>query len=103
VPFFLIAILATSGILARYSLLYLLVFGSQLGCYLGAVGEWMLERAGVHSRILALPQYFVLSNLAALIACYQFLRGERYEHWETNRENESTRSVAPKIAPQEVR
>ncbi|HEX9629294.1 MAG TPA: glycosyltransferase [Pyrinomonadaceae bacterium] len=103
VPFFLIAILATSGILARYSLLYLLVFGSQLGCYLGAVGEWMLERAGVHSRILALPQYFVLSNLAALIACYQFLRGERYAHWETNRENESTRSVAPKIAPQEVR
>ncbi len=103
VPFFLIAILATSGILARYSLLYLLVFGSQLGCYLGAVGEWMLERAGVHSRMLALPQYFVLSNLAALIACYQFLRGERYAHWETNRESESTRSVAPTIAPQEVR
>jgi len=103
VPFFLIAILATSGILARYSLLYLLVFVSQLGCYLGALGAWMLERAGVHSRMLALPQYFVLSNLAALIACYQFLRGERYAHWETNRENESTRSVAPKIAPQEVR
>src|SRR6266849_5661375 len=103
VPFFLIAILATSGILARYSLLYLTVFGSQLGCYLGALGAWMLERAGVHSRMLALPQYFVLSNLAALIACYQFLRGERYAHWETNRENESTHSVAPKVAPQEVR
>src|SRR6266436_7356856 len=48
VPFFLIAILATSGILARYSLLYLFVFVSQLGCYLGALGAWMLERAGVH-------------------------------------------------------
>jgi cellulose synthase/poly-beta-1,6-N-acetylglucosamine synthase-like glycosyltransferase len=103
VPFFLIASLATSGLLARYSMLYLIVFGSQLGCYLGALVSWMLERAGVHSRMLALPQYFVLSNLAALIACYQFLRGERYAHWETNRESESTRSVAPTIAPHQVR
>jgi cellulose synthase/poly-beta-1,6-N-acetylglucosamine synthase-like glycosyltransferase len=103
VPFFLIAILATSGILARYSMLSLILFVSQLGCYLGALGAWMLERAGVHHRMLALPQYFVLSNLAALIACYQFLRGERYAHWETNRESESTRSVAQTIAPHQVR
>jgi cellulose synthase/poly-beta-1,6-N-acetylglucosamine synthase-like glycosyltransferase len=103
VPFFLIAILATSGILARYSMLYRIVFVSQLGCYLGALGAWMLERAGVHSRMLALPQYFVLFNLAALIACYQFLRGERYAHWETNRESESTRCAAPTIAPHSVR
>src|SRR5713101_3046832 len=103
VPFFLMAILVTSGILARYSMLYLILFLGQLAGCLGALGAWVLERAGVHSRMLALPLYFVLSNLAALIACYQFLRGERYAHWETNRENESTRSVAPKIAPQEVR
>jgi cellulose synthase/poly-beta-1,6-N-acetylglucosamine synthase-like glycosyltransferase len=103
VPFLLIAILATSGILARHSMLYLIVFVSQLGCYLGALGAWVLERAGVQSRMLALPQYFVLSNLAALIACYQFLRGERYAHWETNREGESPRSVAPTIAPHQVR
>ncbi len=103
VPFFLIAILTTSGILSQSSLFYLIFFASQLGCYLGALGAWLLERAGVHSRMLALPQYFVLSNLAALIACYQFLRGERYAHWETNRESESTRSVAPTIAPHQVR
>lgn len=103
VPFILIAILAMSGILALYSMLYLMVFVSQLGCCLGALSAWMLERAGVYSRMLALPQYFVLSNLAALIACYQFLRGERYAHWETNRESDSTRSVAPTIAPHEVR
>jgi cellulose synthase/poly-beta-1,6-N-acetylglucosamine synthase-like glycosyltransferase len=100
VPYFLIAILATSGILASYSMLFALVFLSQVGCYLGALSSWMLERAGVHSRMLALPQYFVLSNLAALIACYRFLRGERYAHWETNRESESTRPVAPTIARQ---
>jgi len=103
VPFFLIAILAASAILARHSMLYSIVFVAQLGCYLSALGAWMLERAGVHSRMLALPQYFVLSNLAALIAFYQFLRGERYAHWETNRESTSTRRATGTIAPPEVR
>jgi len=103
VPFFLIAILATSSILARYSALYFVVFVSQAGCYLSALGAWMLERAGVHSRLLALPQYFVLSNLAALIACYQFLRGERYAHWETNREGVPTPRSTATIATHEVR
>jgi cellulose synthase/poly-beta-1,6-N-acetylglucosamine synthase-like glycosyltransferase len=101
VPLFLIAILAASGILARDSMLYGIVFVGQLGCcYLSALGAWMLERAGVHSRMLALPQYFVLSNLAALIGFYQFLRGERYAHWEPNRESASTRRATPTIAPE---
>jgi cellulose synthase/poly-beta-1,6-N-acetylglucosamine synthase-like glycosyltransferase len=103
VPLFLIGILGTSGILARHSLLYLIVFASQLGFYLSAVGAWALERAGVHSRTLALPLYFALSNLAALIACYQFLRGQRYAHWETNRESARTLSATPTTAPHEVR
>jgi cellulose synthase/poly-beta-1,6-N-acetylglucosamine synthase-like glycosyltransferase len=102
VPFFLIAILATSGVLARHSMLYSIVFVAQLGCYLSALGAWMLEHAGVHSRMLALPQYFVLSNLAALIAFCQFLRGERYAHWETSRESASTRRATPAIASHEV-
>lgn len=98
VPFFLIAILAASGLLARHSVFYSIVFAAQVGCYLSALGAWLLERVGVRSRMLALPQYFVLSNLAALIACYQFLRGERYAFWETNREGESTSCPAPTIA-----
>jgi cellulose synthase/poly-beta-1,6-N-acetylglucosamine synthase-like glycosyltransferase len=102
VPFFLIAILATSAILAGHSMPYSIVLVAQLGGYLSALGAWMLERAGVQSQLLALPQYFVLSNLAALIAFYQFLRGERYAHWETNRESASTRRATP-IAPREAR
>ena len=103
VPLFLIAILATSASLARYSVLYSVVFVSQLACYLSALGAWLLERAGVRSRMLALPQYFVLSNLAALIAFYQFLRGERYAHWEPIRESALTRRATPTIAPPEAR
>jgi hypothetical protein len=36
----------------------------------------------VHSRLLAIPHYFVLGNLASMIAFYQFLRGERYARWD---------------------
>ncbi len=103
VPFFLIAILVTSGILSRYSILYFILLLGQLGCYLTALASWLLERAGIHSRMLALPQYFVLSNLAALIAFYQFLRGERYAHWEPIREGGNTNRATPTIAPHEVR
>ena len=101
VPFFLMAILGASAVLARHSFLYLIALGAQLLGYLSALGAWMFERAGVRSRMLALPQYFVLANVASLMACYQFLRGERYAHWEPHRE--STSPAAPTIAPNEIR
>jgi cellulose synthase/poly-beta-1,6-N-acetylglucosamine synthase-like glycosyltransferase len=98
VPFFLLAILAASVVLAPHSLFFLAALIAQLGCYLSAVVAWLLERAGVHNRLLALPQYFVLANIASLIALSQFLRGERYAHWEPIREHLSAGSVA--VAPQ---
>jgi cellulose synthase/poly-beta-1,6-N-acetylglucosamine synthase-like glycosyltransferase len=103
VPIFLIAIIVASGALARHSLFYWVVFGAQLICYLGALAAWTLERAGVRNRILAMPQYFVLSNLASMIACYQFLRGERYEHWEPIRERGPMHHGTPAVAPHEIR
>jgi len=101
VPFFLMGILGASAVLARHSFLYLIALGAQLLGYLSAISAWMFERAGVRSRMLALPQYFVLANVASLMACYQFLRGERYAHWEPHRE--STSPAAPTIAPNEIR
>jgi hypothetical protein len=35
---------------------------------------------------MALPQYFVITNLASLIAFVKFLSGERYARWEPSRE-----------------
>jgi len=81
-PFFLIAIFAASAVLAPSSVFYRMLFAAQLGCYACALFAWLLERAGVRSRLLVFPQYFVLANVASLIAFYQFLRGERYAHWE---------------------
>jgi cellulose synthase/poly-beta-1,6-N-acetylglucosamine synthase-like glycosyltransferase len=100
VPFFLLANLAASAALAPRSLFFLAALTAQLGCYLSALVAWILERVGVHNRLLALPQYFVLANIASLIALSQFLRGERYAHWEPLREHLGRSQVTPTIAAQ---
>ena len=86
VPFFLITILATSVVLARGSFFYSIVLVGQVGGYLAALGGWALDAIGVRNRLLALPHYFVLANLASLVGFYQFLSGERYAAWEHTRD-----------------
>jgi cellulose synthase/poly-beta-1,6-N-acetylglucosamine synthase-like glycosyltransferase len=82
VPLFLIAILAASATLAPGSLFYGVALAGQIALYGAALLAYLLERVGLHSRLLAIPQYFVLGNLASLIAFYKFLSGERYARWE---------------------
>jgi cellulose synthase/poly-beta-1,6-N-acetylglucosamine synthase-like glycosyltransferase len=81
VPFFLIAIFAASVALTSSGAYRLFLF-AQLAGYACAALAWILDALGVRSRLLAFPQYFVLANVASLLALYQFLRGERYAHWE---------------------
>jgi cellulose synthase/poly-beta-1,6-N-acetylglucosamine synthase-like glycosyltransferase len=82
VPFFLIGLFIASAVLASGALFYRMMFAVQLAGYACPALAWMLDRVGFRSRLLAFPQYFILANLASLIACYQFLRGERYARWE---------------------
>ena len=82
VPLFLIAILTASAVLASGSTFHPVALALQIGFYIAAGFAGLLELVGLHSRVLAIPQYFVLGNLASLIAFYQFLRGERYMRWE---------------------
>jgi cellulose synthase/poly-beta-1,6-N-acetylglucosamine synthase-like glycosyltransferase len=87
VPFFLILLFTSAAALAPRNAFYALAFAAQAAGYTMAALSWVLERAlKVHSRLLALPQYFVLANLASLIAWYKFLRGERFARWEPIRE-----------------
>ncbi len=106
VPLFLIVIFFASALLAVHSLFYAGAFIAQIGLYLAAAAGWALERAGLPTGALALPQYFIVANLASLIAVYQFLRGERYARWEPFREtaadtNELKRAV--ETAPRNAR
>jgi cellulose synthase/poly-beta-1,6-N-acetylglucosamine synthase-like glycosyltransferase len=82
VPFFLMGLFVASAVLAPGSLAYRLMFAAQVGGYACPAIAWMLDRVGIRNRLLAFPQYFMLANLASLIAWYQFLRGERYARWE---------------------
>lgn len=86
VPFFLVALFIASMVLAARNTFYAALFGAQLACYLAAACGWALERKGRRSSLLALPYYFVLANIASLVAFYKFLSGERYARWEPIRE-----------------
>jgi cellulose synthase/poly-beta-1,6-N-acetylglucosamine synthase-like glycosyltransferase len=102
VPVFLMTILLASIVLAPGSLFYAVALVAQLSFYLAAFFGWVLERSGARVRLLALPQYFVLANLASLVAFYKFLRGERYARWEPIREpavNQAGGAAASAAAP----
>jgi hypothetical protein len=85
-PALLIAILLSSAALASQSDFYFIVFVLQALFYLLAFIGWMAEGFGIHQRLIALPHYFVLANLAVVLAFIKFLRGERYARWEPIRE-----------------
>ena len=89
-PVFLLMTLITSGFLALNSLLFALVFGCQAIFYVVAALSWLVQKAGVRSSWIALPQYFVITNLASLLAFIKLLRGERYVRWEPVRDTQVT-------------
>lgn len=82
IPFFLILIFASNLILSFYTTFYAFVFALQILFYLTACVSFVFEQFNVNIKILALPKYFVLANLASFLAFVQFLRGERYARWE---------------------
>jgi cellulose synthase/poly-beta-1,6-N-acetylglucosamine synthase-like glycosyltransferase len=103
VPVFLILIFAASVALAARSWFYALALIAQISFYALALLGWIIERAGHRVRLLALPQYFVLANLASLIAFYKFVRGERYARWEPIRETNSMSAPPPIVESNQAR
>jgi hypothetical protein len=86
VPVFLIAIFVSNGFLAAHHAFYAALFALQVAFYLVALVSALLEKIGWNVRLLALPQYFVITNLASLIAFVKFISGESYTRWEPHRE-----------------
>src|SRR5688500_3964663 len=46
----------------------------------------ILDHNNIKAGVLAIPYYFVLSNVSALFGFYKFLRGERFRTWDHMRE-----------------
>ena len=82
VPLLLVGLLASSVLLDPFSPFYATAMILQAGFYGMAIFAWLLERTGKRLTLLAMPLYFVLANLASVIAFYKFIRGERYARWE---------------------
>jgi cellulose synthase/poly-beta-1,6-N-acetylglucosamine synthase-like glycosyltransferase len=86
VPVLLTMLLVASIVLAQNSIFYAVIAGTQVLFFLTAALSGLLEHFGISIKLLALPRYFVLTNLAALLAFYEFVKGNRYAHWEPIRE-----------------
>jgi cellulose synthase/poly-beta-1,6-N-acetylglucosamine synthase-like glycosyltransferase len=85
-PFLYALNFAAVAILEFSSTLYSLVLYGHLILLMGGAVAWTLERLGVNSgRLLALPQYFLMVNVACLKAISEYVRGKRIITWETER------------------
>jgi cellulose synthase/poly-beta-1,6-N-acetylglucosamine synthase-like glycosyltransferase len=77
---------ATGARLARCGRVYRLAAMAQTAAAgLGVTGLLIRRRAGV-PRLLALPAYFCLVNVASLWAAFNVVRGRAIERWEPRRE-----------------
>lgn len=86
VPFLLLLVFISSIFLAGDHPFYVLMLAAQVMFYALALSGWLLERMGRRLSLLAMPLYFVLANLASVVAFYKFLRGETYARWEPIRQ-----------------
>ncbi|KXK04162.1 MAG: glycosyl transferase family protein [Acidobacteria bacterium OLB17] len=86
VPLLLLAAFFTNGVLAFSSVFFAVTFALQAAFYTAAFFGWLLELKGKRTTLFVLPLYFVLANIASVVAFFQFLRGERYAAWEPIRE-----------------
>ncbi len=99
VPLFLLLLFIASGALASASMAYRVLFIMQLGVYASAAIALVGESFGARFRVLALQKYFVLANLAAVLAAYRVLRGDRYARWEPIREPAKPAVTPSRLTP----
>ena len=74
-PWALITALACNALLAPQSLWWVAILAVQLGFYGAAAAGWGGNRS------LRIPYYFVVANLAILVAWVRYARGERMVSW----------------------
>jgi cellulose synthase/poly-beta-1,6-N-acetylglucosamine synthase-like glycosyltransferase len=80
-PFLWIGALAANVVLISYHPAYLAMFVGQSAIIAAGVVGFVLQDRNHNLGLLAKPYYFVLTNLASLIAALRFLRGERMVVW----------------------
>lgn len=86
VPWFMLLVLVTNAMLATQAPLYTALLAGQLCFYgLALVGRQLAGRRGRLARLMAIPYYFCLVNLASLVALVEVVRGKEYRTWSSSR------------------
>jgi cellulose synthase/poly-beta-1,6-N-acetylglucosamine synthase-like glycosyltransferase len=67
---------------------FMFTFIGQIIVYLGALGGYIRDRLGKNLGPMAIPYYFILVNIAPVLAFIKFMRGESHVVWEPVRESE---------------
>jgi hypothetical protein len=75
------ALFGTAALLASHAWVYQTALVAQLGLAGVTLLGYVAERRRTPSRILSVPYYFALVNLAAVQAFLKFLKGERARTW----------------------
>lgn len=80
-PFLWTGAFAANVVLLGYHSVYLMMFIGQCAIIIAGVMGFVLQDRKQNPGLLTKPYYFVLTNLASLIAALRFLRGERMVVW----------------------
>jgi len=84
IPFFLIILFVSNAFLLDKTF-YKITFLLQIAFYLSAPIAWVMERFGKKMKLLFIPLYFCLVNLASLRATLNIIKGKKMTVWETIR------------------
>jgi hypothetical protein len=77
----LMGLLVCNALVADVHPYYLWLFGLQLAAYaLALVGHWLSQSLAQSSRLLV-PYYFVILNMACVVAFWKFLNGQKIILW----------------------
>ncbi|HYE73814.1 MAG TPA: glycosyltransferase family 2 protein, partial [Blastocatellia bacterium] len=92
VPFFLLIAFVSALLLRNQSVLYWWACFVQIGFYLLALLAWCGERLKVRLGPLAIPFFFILVNLATIIALLKFIKGDTQSRWEPVRRQQTSQT-----------
>jgi len=82
VPFFLVVLLFSSAALVGQGWFYAAAFGVQSIFWTAAVAGLVLQRQGRGIKALNFPAFYLLVNVALLVAWWKVVRGERIQQWQ---------------------
>lgn len=81
-PFLWLVALAANAVAATDSLPYLILFAGQVALLAAGIAGFVLQSRGRASSLLWPAYYFLLTNLASLVATLRYIRGERITTWK---------------------